>query len=192
MASDRTKPEQVAVPRTFKSLPDGASYEQIMQALHELGAAYATIAAGYTAQLPSLIEDHRELRVVQEAHGVRLSALEVWRSRMDEVPPLPPMRPESESTNDLSKHASKEIAEKVAAELADPATPAPSAEKVASITEDVMQAVITRLKAEQWDRLEQERKQAENDRIERLKANAKERTKAKWKIIVACALAGLS
>jgi hypothetical protein len=184
-----TRPSQTAVPHVFKPLPTGASLEQIVQALHEQGAAYATIAAGFNSSLPALKRDYEEFRVIQEAHGVRLGRLEVWRAQLAG---LPSMRVESPSSNDLSKHVSEEVAARVAAEVANPSTPPPDAKKVGEITEDVMQAALAQIKSKWWDEREAERKAAETVRLELVEVNSKEKARATWKIAVACILAGIS
>jgi hypothetical protein len=123
------------------------------------------------------------------------------------MPPLPPMRPESSSSHDLAKHVSAEIAEKVAAEIRNPSTPPPDKEKVAAISVDMIQAAVnqvkTALKAENWDKLEAERKAAEADRLALLKAaeadklelaktNAREKLRMKWTAIGAVVTAAIT
>jgi hypothetical protein len=186
------------VPRVFKALPEGASIEQLLHAQHELGAAYATIAAAYTGQLPKLREDVDEVRFIQDAHGVRIGRLEIWREEMQTVapPPLPPMREESASSHDLAKHVSQEVAEKVAAEIHNKSTPPPDKDKIAALSEEAIQVAVTRLKAQQWDAVEQQRKAAESDRLAVEKQakldrdalaleNAKSRNKTKWALYLA-------
>jgi hypothetical protein len=208
-ARTTTQPEVHAVPRTFKPLPEGASEEQRHHAYLEMAGAYATIAAAYTSQLPRLIRDNEEFRVVQEAHGIRIGRLELWREDMQAAPPLPPMRAEFPSTADLVEHASKQLDAKVAAEIRDKSTPPPTPEKVASISKDVMAAAIAQVKQEEaakkWEALEQERKAAETDRVameekaRQLKLQAEddnrklalENTQAKTRTKWAAILAGL-
>ena len=158
-----------SVPREFKPLPENASHEQLVHAQHEMASAYATIAAGFVDQIPKLVEDHAEFRVIQEAHGVRLGRLEIWRDELQLAPPLPPMRAEMGSSADLTKHASGEIADKVTAVISDKTTPGPDREQVQAISEDVLRVAIARVKQEQdaqkWREVEEERKKAETDRL---------------------------
>ena len=81
----------------------------------------------------------------------------------------PPPRPESDSSHDLAKHVSQEIIQRIEAEVQNPQTPPPDSAKVAAIQETVMAAAITKIKAQQWDDLQTERK-----------ANARELTKFKY------------
>lgn len=195
-----TRPVEQLAPRTFKPLPEAASIEQIVQALHEMATAYAAIAANAMDVLPQFRADLDEMRVVQEAHGIRIDKLELWRSSLQA---LPPMRPESASTADVARHGSKEIGERVVAEIRDKSTPPPSAEKVAAISEEVLRAAIVRVKQEEsaakWEALEHERKSAEAERVAVEKQaqsarealaveNAQAKNKAKWAIILAGAM----
>ena len=89
---------------------------------------------------------------------------------------LPPMRAESPSSHELTRHVSREIAEQFEAESRNTTTPPPDAAKVEAISESVVQVAITRLKSEQWDKL-----QAERDAVAReQRAAARELTKRKW------------
>lgn len=164
-----TRPNLKAVPREFRALPADASFEQLLHAYQEQSAAYATIAAGYNSEIPAIRGDVAELQVLTEAHGVRIGRLEIWREDALSTPPLPPMRAELGSSNDLTKHASGEIADKVTAVISDTTTPGPDREQVQAISEDVLRVAIARVKQEEnsrkWEELEAERKAAEQDRM---------------------------
>jgi|HubBroStandDraft_4_1064222.scaffolds.fasta_scaffold357669_1 hypothetical protein len=208
MSSDRkiTRPDMTALPKEFKTLQEGASIEQVLLSMHEMATAYATIAAGYTSTLSGIIADQEEMRVIQEAHGIRIGRLEVWQNEIREgglAPPLPKMRAEMGSSTDLTKHASQEIGERVVAELKNKSTPPPDVAKVAEISQDVMRVAVERVKSEQWDRLEIERmaiaKKAEEDRLAAAKAskaredallllNGQQKIMTKWAAIAAIIL----
>jgi len=201
MAQDRntTRPERAAVPTGFKRLPAEASTDQIIHAFHEMAIAYATIAAEYTTTIPELQKDNEEMRVIQEAHGVRLGRLEVWRAEM-EASVLPPMREKFASSNDIAAHIGEVAAKHIEAEQRNVSTPPPDAAKIAQIIADPVKIAVDEIKAGWWDRLEKERKDAESERVRvELKAkeqrdalaldNERSRNKTKWAIALAAALA---
>jgi len=157
-----------AVQREFKPLPEGATMDQIIHALQEMASAYATIAAAYSSQLPEILEDMAEMRVIQEAHGVRIGRLEIWHAeQVQDDQELPPMRQRLSSTSDVAlvKDASQEIGQRVVAELKNTSTPPPDVNKVADISEDIFQRAIDRVKALELDKREAAAAAAEAERV---------------------------
>ena len=65
-----TRPEQAAVPPTFRRLPDHASPEQLEFARTEMSLAYATIAAAFNAEMPALRQAISALRAEAAADRV--------------------------------------------------------------------------------------------------------------------------
>lgn len=166
-----TRPEQQAVPRVFKPLPEGASTDQLIHGYNEMASAYATIAAALVVEIPTIKADVSELQVLSEAHDVRIGRIEVWKANLQA---LPPMRPESPSVNDVVEHAAKQLDAKVDADIRDKSTPPPTVEKVKSISKEVLAAAIAQVKQEEnskkWEELENERKRAETERLAAEKA----------------------
>lgn len=99
----------------------------------------------------------------------------------DHLRGLPPMREKFASSNDIAKAAGTEIAQRIDAESRDPRTPSPPPPaKVAEISADVMRIAVDRVKAEQWDAREAERKAAEAQRVELVSANTTAKRNFWW------------
>jgi hypothetical protein len=183
MATATRRPLPYA-PRAFRPLPEGASIEQILHALQEMASAYATIASGYTFHLPLLATEVDEIRAEVLVLGSDLRRL---TSRFDKFAPpassLPPMRPPTESTHDLAKMLGHEVAQRIDAEARDPTTPPPSAETIEGIVSERVAIELIRIKASNWERIEKERNDAELDRVELAKLNARERLRVRWAAI---------
>jgi hypothetical protein len=81
------------------------------------------------------------------------------------IPNLPPMRPELGSHSDLARAVSQTVAKRIDAEIKNKSTPPPTTDTIAKIAEETVQTALTRIKAESWDRVEEERKAAERDRL---------------------------
>lgn len=97
---------------------------------------------------------------------------------------LPPMRQRFESSHDVARVVGEQIANTIEADSRNPDTPSPPPlEKVKAISEDVVRVAVDRLKAEQWDKLENERKHAEEDRLALESITAQGRRSAKWKLV---------
>lgn len=132
-----------------------AHREKTAEALRVLALAFSRIAG-----------DHHETAVNVDIMRHELQRIGTWVASLPQgIPSLPPMREEAASSLELAEHVGRRVAEAVEAETKNPSTPPPDAAKVASISKDVIAAAIMQLKAEQWDKLEQERKAAEVDRL---------------------------
>lgn len=200
-----TKPEIPAVPPAFRTLPQDASSDQLLHALHEMAAVYGAIAAGYNHELPELRklfermeDDYRRLDAIVQHQGLglarmqgdlrdhdeRLVRLEVGHvsKKTGRSESLPPMRAAADSYSAILDHASQEIATKVDKEVKDPGTPSiPPPEKVAAISKEVMAAAVVQVKAAQLDRI-----QAAEDENTKLKRNAR------WGFVAAAGVALLT
>lgn len=202
MPSNESKPPVVPTqPKQFRSLPEGATVEQLLHSLNEMAVAYANIAHQLTHEIPKLratvdaltkelafahaaikrldkvLEDIGEelVRQMGEIHELkdnmrsltgRVEKLETAaRSDAPERPSnesLPPMRPESDSSHDLAKHVSGEMAKAVIADKRLPSLTPPMMEVLTEVSEPAVIIAIDRLKAKQWDeKLAAEKKAAE-------------------------------
>lgn len=175
------------MPANFRPLPADATTEQLLHALHEQAAAYATIAASYTQNWPTLLEAIQEIRaelqtsraerrtldsnienvrskvvlLELDVRGVtdRVSLLESQTAHATEVAALPPMRVETPSSNDLARHLSADVIEGVRAYERNPSTPAgrPSDDALATIVEERASARLAVLKAAYLQQREDDR-----------------------------------
>ena len=179
------------VPRVFKPLREGASFEQLLQSYQEMASAYATIAAAFTSQLPKVIEEHEEFAFVQRGHERRIGDLEEWRQHAALIGRLPTMRPESTSTHEIIEHFGHELDKRVETERKNSSTPPPGPEEVAAIGKNVMAAAVMMIKAEQKDKEDADRQAAENDRRALEASNVRELSKFKWRSWAGAVVAAL-
>ena len=93
---------------------------------------------------------------------------------------VPPPRQRFKSSHDVAEAVGNAIAQNIEAESRNPMTPSPPPiEKVRELAVDAVQIAVDHLKAKQWDRLEAERKAADDDRL----AERRARRKAMWAAI---------
>lgn len=184
---DRPTPQEVPhSPSAFRRLPDGASIEMLVQAYHEAMLSYANLAtecrdhmrrrdtALETVSAEVVVLGAAVRSVTGKVTGLHGRVLDIeakifggskpktWRSN---VPPLPPMRPELDSHHALALEVGTAVAKRIDAEQKNPTTPPPTAETMAKIAGDAVQTALTRMKAEAWERIENERKAAEDARV---------------------------
>lgn len=136
-------------------------------------------------------ERHQIVVATLDAHHYRLQTLEHGEARRDAERACAvttrmgahhySLQADRDSSMDLAEYVGREVSQRVEAETKNPSTPPPDAAQIASISKDVMAAALVTLKAEQWDKLEAERKAAE-----------KARTRAKWSAITGAVTTALA
>ena len=97
----------------------------------------------------------------------RIGALErhVFLTHPETIP-LPPMRPKLDSSLDARVDAvSSNIAEKYDKDLKDQSTPPPDKARMQAMVAEGVRIEMMRIKAENWERIETERKAAETERL---------------------------
>jgi hypothetical protein len=196
----RPRPEKATVPnqravtevtdaRVFRPLPEGATLEQIIHALQEQGAAYATVAHALTHRLPNIEHLLDELKRSLNADRLerqklaadvdelgnelskdlrqltaRVFALETSEA-MRRADALPPMRSESKSSHDLAKHVSKDAVAAIEAYARNPSTP-PGPPDKATMEKIIEERASTLLAIRDAERLRKaEEKQLEDARL---------------------------
>jgi hypothetical protein len=114
------------------------------------------------------------------------------------APALPPMRARTDSSLELAHHLGEMAGDEFTRDSADHSTPPPDGARVAALVTEGVAIAIARLKAAQWDRLEAERKAAEDERVaaakeaealrlELLAQNGRERVRVKWVAVAGAA-----
>ena len=134
----------------------------------------------HTAVIETLDAHHYRIQTLE--HEAARKAAEGVTARMSVQHQS--LQSDRDSSLDLAEYVGREVAQRVEAETANPSTPPPDAQKVATISRDVMAAAIAALKAEQWDRLEKERKDADEDRRALELTTAKAKARATWAAVV--------
>jgi hypothetical protein len=185
----------------FRALPEHPSNEQIVLALGDMARHYATLAHKLAHIIPQIQEENErrdeEIHVVGRQSRTNAQRLEEHAQRLDEhsrrlhvveLQGLPPMRPESKSSNDLARHLGRDVAEMFEAEQRNATTPPPGSGVVEAMVEARAKVLITKLRAD-----EAEAKIRARDEADKREATAKDRERdARLKLVLAAGLAFIS
>jgi hypothetical protein len=193
-ASSHTKaylgewPDLPAIPPSIPKLPeplDNPTREEERAFLIATVRALGTTILSFGQLWPRTTQALEYLKANSEflrAHVERLNEHHRYPSLY-----LPEMRAPSESISDAAEEVARDVRTLYERDRDDKSTPPPGPDKIEEIVRERVTIEVERIKetekARAWDKLEEERKAAELDRLESLKVNSQERTRAKWKMI---------